>query len=902
MKCHSFVTICLSVILVACMVQAVFLPDRVSVAASPPTIAGCTVFPADNIWNTPVDTLPVSGSSSDFINAIGAGVSLHPDFGSGLWNGGPIGIPLTVVPGSQPKVGITFSYADESDPGPYPVPPDAAIEGGSQSSGDRHVLVLDRDACLLYELYAAYPLENGGWRAGSGSIFDLGANRLRQRGWTSADAAGLPILPGLVRYDEIAAGEIAHAVRFTAPQTRRDYVWPARHFASSLTGAAIPPMGQRFRLKADFNISTFSPQVQVLLRALKKYGMILADNGSAWYLSGMPDSRWNNDIFVNELKRVKGSDFEAVDGARLMMSEDAARAITDPNPNPPASPVRLIFIHHSTGQNWLDDANGALGIALRDNNYFVSDTNYGWGPDAIGDLTDIGHWWNWFRGPDSATYLADLYAESGQYSSYSRLATVPAGENEIIMFKSCFPNSALQGSPVDPVPPIGSNPLRGQGSGSSDHTVANAKGIYIDLLEYFRTRQDKLFVVIAAPPLSDDTYADNARAFNQWLVNDWLAGYPYRNVAVFDFYNVLTSNGGNVNTNDLGLATGNHHRWWLGAIQHKTDAGQNTLQYYSGDDHPSRAGNLKAAAEFLPLLNIFYHDWKSPAALTVTLSADKSTPQAVGAQVIFTAQASGGLASYEYQFRLRNPSGVWSVVRDYGTTTSWTWNTAGHATGNYLVEVWTRNTGSTVAHEAFAKLSYRLWKADLSSSSASPQSVGNSIIFTANISGGSGSYEFQFRLRNPSGVWSVVRDYSSSSSWTWDTDGLAVGSYFVEVWARRTGSTAAWESYKTMNYTLRLPVTAVSLNSDKPSPQARGTSIIFTAAATGASGSYVYQYRLRTPSGVWSVVRDYSSSASWTWNTSAGQASGSYLIEVWAKNSGSNAAWEAYRNMRYTLQ
>jgi hypothetical protein len=270
--------------------------------------------------------------------------------------------------------------------------------------------------------------------------------------------------------------------------------------------------------------------------------------------------------------------------------------------------VRLVFIHHSTGENWLDDGNGGLGIELRDNNYYVSDTNYGWGPNTIGDHTDIGNWYNWFLGPQRDTYTAALYDQSGQNCSYSRMASNPdpTGENEVIVFKSCFPNSALRGSPSDPVPPIGSNPLRGQDSGSQYHTVANARGIYIALLDYFRTRLDKMFVVIAAPPLSDSTYAANARAFNQWLVNDWLDGYTGGNVFVFDFYNVLTSNGGDPDTNDLGGAGGNHHRWWNGAVQHKTDGGGNTLAYPTGDDHPSRAGNEKATGEFVPFLNDAY--------------------------------------------------------------------------------------------------------------------------------------------------------------------------------------------------------------------------------------------------------------------------------------------------------
>lgn len=283
------------------------------------------------------------------------------------------------------------------------------------------------------------------------------------------------------------------------------------------------------------------------------------------------------------------------------------------NPNPPSPPVKLVFVHHSTGGYWLADNWGGLGIALKNNNYYVSATNYGWGPNSIGDATDIGHWYNWFGGGRSTDVLDALYTETGQnfggFGSYTRLSTDPGGENEIVMFKSCFPNSNLR-SPSAPIPAIDVNPLRGLDSGSSYHTVANAKGIYIDLLNYFATKQNKLFIVIAAPPLSDGTYAANARAFNNWLVNDWLSSYPYNNVAVFDFYDVLTTNGGNANTNDLGSTSGNHHRYRNGAIEHITNQGGNTLAYPTGDDHPSAAGDLKATGEFVPLLNIFYHRWK----------------------------------------------------------------------------------------------------------------------------------------------------------------------------------------------------------------------------------------------------------------------------------------------------
>lgn len=284
------------------------------------------------------------------------------------------------------------------------------------------------------------------------------------------------------------------------------------------------------------------------------------------------------------------------------------------DPNPPTQTVKLIFIHHSTGENWLADGNGGLGQGLRDNNYFVSDTNYGWGPDAIGDTTDIGHWWNWFRGDQRDIYMQALFTEFGQNSTYSRLAADPdpARPNQVILFKSCFPNSQLSGSPSDPAT-TGTNPLRGQDAYSEYHTVANAKGIYNDLLIYFAAHQDKLFVVITAPPLrsadTDASHAANARAFNNWLINNWLSDYPYKNVAVYDFYNVLTSNGGSANVNDLGSASGNHHRWWNGAIQHLQTLNNNYSLYPTSDSHPSRAGNQKATAEFIQVLNVFYHRW-----------------------------------------------------------------------------------------------------------------------------------------------------------------------------------------------------------------------------------------------------------------------------------------------------
>lgn len=299
------------------------LAGAVSVCGQP-AIGPCAVFPANDIWNTPVDQLPVASNSATLINTIGASTRMHADFGSGLWDGGPIGIPFVTVPASQTKYSVTFDYADESDPGPYAIPLDAPIEGGSASSGDRHAIAIDTGNCILYELYSAYP-QSSSWQAGSGAIFDLKSHALRPATWTSADAAGLPIFPGLVRYDEIVAGEIKHAIRLTVPQTQRAYVWPARHYASNLTSTNYPPMGQRFRLRADFDISTYAPEVQIILKALKKYGLILADNGSAWYISGAPDSRWNNDHLAT-LGNIRGSDLEAVDDSVFMVDPNSGRA------------------------------------------------------------------------------------------------------------------------------------------------------------------------------------------------------------------------------------------------------------------------------------------------------------------------------------------------------------------------------------------------------------------------------------------------------------------------------------------------------------------------------------------------------------------------------------------------
>jgi hypothetical protein len=396
----------------------------------------CDVFLANNIWNTPVDQLPLDANSRDYIDSIGSTSSLHPDFGSGTWPEGsdsPIGIPYVLVPGTQPKVPVKFTYKDESDPGPYPIPENPPIEGGPRSKGDRHILVIDTDNCRLYELFAAYPQAGGGWSAGSGAVFDLKSNALRPSGWTSADAAGLPIFAGLIRYEEVASGEIRHAIRFTAPETRKAFVWPARHYASSLTGEQYPPMGQRFRLKAGFNISSFSQKNQVILRALKRYGMILADNGSPWFLSGAPDSRWNNDD-LHKLTRLVGSNFEAVDVSSLMIDPDSGAAGSGPTPSVTVQVRALKDTAYERGVQ-----NGSVRFA------------------RVGDLND----------PVTVYYTVDGTATNG--TDYVRLPgsfTIPAGSRSKVL-PIAPKRDRIQEGPETVIITISKNPLYKTGASAS---------------------------------------------------------------------------------------------------------------------------------------------------------------------------------------------------------------------------------------------------------------------------------------------------------------------------------------------------------------------------------------------------------------------------------------------------
>jgi hypothetical protein len=331
-----------------------FVEAGVAAAGTPlPGAANCPMFPPDNVWNTPITNLPVDSHSSAWLASMSVGsTNLHPDFGPSGDPSNPYGMPYTVVPSGHQFVNVSFQYASESDAGPYPFGPDTPIEGGQNATGDRHALMVDPSTCTLYELYDAH-YNPGASTAGSGAIWNLNSNALRPAGWTSADAAGLPILPGLVRYDEVQSGSITHAIRMTAATTDTSYIWPARHEAGARSDPNLPPMGARFRLKASFDISGFSPQAQVVLRAMQQYGLIVADNGSNWYFGGTADPAWPLAL-VDELKQIPASEFDAIDESSLMVSPDSGQARQFPGP------VTGIAAPPSGSGYWLSDAEGAV--------------------------------------------------------------------------------------------------------------------------------------------------------------------------------------------------------------------------------------------------------------------------------------------------------------------------------------------------------------------------------------------------------------------------------------------------------------------------------------------------------------------------------------------------------------
>jgi hypothetical protein len=343
---------------------------RAAIAPGPNKPIPFRLFTADSPWNTDISRLPVHHRSAAYLRSMGLDTEVHPDFGT-VWNGAPNGIPYVLVRGSQKRVPIGFYYGSESDHGPYPIPRNAPIEGGSRSDGDRHILVVDADRRLLYEVYDAhYNAARGRWSAGSGAVWDLRANSVRPDRWTSADAAGLPMLAGLVRYDEVKAGEIDHALRFTVRETQRAYLYPATHFASDLTDKDLPPMGLRVRLRADYPVSGFPREVQVILRALKKYGMIVADNGGPWYISGAPDPRWDDEA-LHQITQVSGRDFEVVDTRSIEPAAPVVYAGRRATLRPGGTLRRWGCFADPRGSSWsarvdFGDGGGGKAVAVRD--------------------------------------------------------------------------------------------------------------------------------------------------------------------------------------------------------------------------------------------------------------------------------------------------------------------------------------------------------------------------------------------------------------------------------------------------------------------------------------------------------------------------------------------------------
>ena len=437
--------------------------------AQSPTIGTCPVFPADNIWNTPVDQLPVSAYSAGWVGTIGSAKTLHPDFGS------IYGIPFITVSGTQTKYPATFYYAADSDPGPYATPLVAPIEGGSSSTGDRHVLSIDTDNCILYEMWSAYP-QAASWSAGSGAIFNLASDTLRPSGWTSSDAAGLPVFLGLVRYDEVAAGAINHALRFTVPQTQNTFVWPARHYASSLTGSQYPPMGARFRLRADYDISSFSATNQVILKALKKYGMMVADNGSSWFLTGTTDTRWDDNDLHN-LGLLTGSDFEAVDVSGLMVDPNSGQALQTAATTVTVSPIAASIQVGATQQFTATVTNGTSQSVTWSVNGVAG------GNSTVGLVTSGGLYTAPAAIPSGGTVTIRATSSVTPTAIGSATVTITAATIVAPVLSSIAPSNGIQGTNVS-VTLTGSNfkagatiAVGGSGVSASSVTVVSASQI-----------------------------------------------------------------------------------------------------------------------------------------------------------------------------------------------------------------------------------------------------------------------------------------------------------------------------------------------------------------------------------------------------------------------------------------
>jgi hypothetical protein len=687
-------------------------------AASPPGTT-CPVLPANNIWNTDISTLPLNSHSAAWLSSTGAtgGTLLHPDFG-----GPPYGIPFNVVTSAHPTANFTFQYWQESDPtvttqqpqGPYPYGTDLQVEAPT----DSHLLSIVSDTCKLYETWATN--YNGPQTAGSGAIFDLNSNALRTDGWTSADAAGLPIFPGLVRLDEVQAGAISHAVRFTVQQSDTSHLWPARHDAGAASNANLPPMGARFRLKAGFDISSFNAQAQVVLTAFKHYGMIVADNGSNWFFTGTMDSGWNNAPYttmVSQLKTVPASAFEAVDESSLMIDPNSGQAA---QPGPACTAASLVpasSAPQAAGAAIAFTATATVcpGPRFR---YWLLPPGGGWAMQR--DYGAAAWSWN-TAGLGAGTYEVGVWArQAGSANAYDAYG--------ITTFALGVDNCISAGANPSLAPP--------QSSGATITFNATSTGC-------------------------------SAPQYQFWLLapgGGWVVKQAYGGGASWAW-------------NTTGLAAGNYQ---VGVWAKQTGS----------------------SASYDSFFVTSY--WISPAAGCVTagLSASAASPQAVGATLTFTPQQTG--CTNQYKFWLLAPGGSWQVVQAYGVGSTWSWNTAGYAAGTYEVGVWEGSSSAPSSYQSYAITSFGLGVATCSSASLSapapPQTVGTAIAMSA-ASTRCGGAQYEFWVQPPGGSWSVKQAYGGTA-WTWNTAGLAPGTYLVGVWARQSGSMNSYDSYFIRTYQL----------------------------------------------------------------------------------------------------
>ena len=681
-------------------------------AASPPGTT-CSVLPADNIWNTDISTLPVHAQSAAWLASSGAtsGWLLHPDFG-----GPPYGIPFNVVTSSHATANFNFLYWRESDPtvatqqpqGPYPYGTDLQIEQGS----DSHLLTVVADTCKLYEIAGT---NNSGPLTGwSGAIFDLSSNALRPDTWTSADAAGLPIFPGLVRLDEVQAGAIRHAIRFTVQQTDTSHLWPARHDAGAASNPNLPPMGARFRLKAGFDISGFNAAAQVVLTAMKHYGLIVADNGSDWYFQGTEDAGWNSEPYatmVTELKTVPASAFEAVDESSLMIDPNSGQAA---QPGPPCTAAALapnVAAPQAPGAGVVFTAR-AMGCQSPQFRYWVLAPGGRWTM-----LRDYGPaTWTWNTGGlATGTYEVGVWArQAGSASSYDAY-----GITTFALDPQACTSAGLAATPGPP-----------QAQGALVTLTASSTGC-------------------ASP------------AYQFWVLppgGSWTVVQPY----------AATSS------------------WQL-----------DTRRYAPGNLQVGvwvRQGGSTAGYDAFYVMT--YAVTATTGCVVASLNPSVASPQAVSTSVTFTPQQAG--CSKQYEFWLLPPGGFWRVVQAYGVVGTWTWNSSGMSPGVYEVGVWEGSGTSPSSYEAYAITTFTLGVAACTSTLmaanvAPPQASGTMVTWTASATR-CATPQYRFWLLAPGGSWTTKQQYGSGS-WSWDTTGLAAGTYQAGVWAHQAGSTPSYDAY-----------------------------------------------------------------------------------------------------------